>query len=83
MLRYRLEEGRSNEAWYASIKSLSVPNGPLDQYKVALEQLEQRISGKTASVLLWRFRKEEIAELLARMESLKSLIQIALQMDHL
>ena len=38
-LRYRLEEGRSNEAWYTAVRSLGVQNGPLDQYKDTLEQL--------------------------------------------
>jgi len=33
--------------------------------------------------LLWKFRKEEVASILARMERLKSLVNIALEMDHL
>jgi hypothetical protein len=28
-LKYRLDEGCSNEAWYNAVKSLAVPNGPL------------------------------------------------------
>lgn len=43
-------------------------NGPLDQYKVTLEQLQQRISGQNASASLRKFRKDEITELLLRME---------------
>ncbi len=33
--------------------------------------------------LLWKFSKEEVAGILARMERLKSLVSIALEMDHL
>lgn len=88
ILRYRLEEGRSNEAWYTAIRSLGVQNGPLDQYKDALEQLQRKVvsgSGtkKIGHTLLWMFSKEEIKSLLSKMESLKSLIHIALEMDHL
>ena len=88
ILRYRIEDGRSNEAWYTAIRLLGVQNGPLDQYKDALEQLQRKIvsgSGikKIGHALLWKFSKEEITGLLSRMESLKSLIQIALEMDHL
>lgn len=87
-LRYRLEEGRSNEAWYTAVRSLGVQNGPLDQYKHALEQLQRKIMsesglGKIGSALLWKFNKEEVASVLSRMERLKTLIQIALEMDHL
>jgi hypothetical protein len=87
-LRYRLEEGQSNEAWYMAVRSLGVQNGPLDQYKDMLEQLQRKaISGsgikKIGHALVWKFSKEEATGLLSRMESLKSLIQIALEMDHL
>ncbi|XTI92171.1 hypothetical protein V2W45_1421691 [Cenococcum geophilum] len=86
-LRYRLEEGQSNEAWYMAVRSLGVQNGPLDQYKDMLEQLQRKaISGsgikKIGHALVWKFSKEEATGLLSRMESLKSLIQIALEMDH-
>jgi hypothetical protein len=32
---------------------------------------------------MWKFKKEEIASILGQIERLKSLIEIALQMDHL
>lgn len=87
-LRYRLEEGRSNEAWYTAVRSLGVQNGPLDQYKDTLEQLQRKVTSgsgikKIGHALVWKFSKEEAIGLLSRMESLKSLIQIALEMDHL
>ena len=86
-LRFRLE-GRSNEPWYTAVRALGVENGPLDQYKHALEQLLTRIAGgsgikKMGNTLLWKFRKEEVKGLLSRMEHLKTLVQIALEMDHL
>ena len=87
-LRYRLEEGTSNEPWHAAVRALSVKNGPLDQYKLTLEQLQAKITGeggirKVGHFLLWKFVKEEVMEILARIERLKTLVQIALEMDHL
>jgi hypothetical protein len=87
-LRFRLEEGRSNEPWYAAALALGVENGPLDQYKHALEQLQTKITSgrginKMGNTLLWKYIKEEVTSILSRMERLKTLVQIALEMDHL
>ncbi|ORY13095.1 hypothetical protein BCR34DRAFT_481583 [Clohesyomyces aquaticus] len=88
ILRYRLGEGRSNKAWYTVIRSLGVPGGPLDQYKHTLEQLRRKLQSRSGTnnmgqALLWRFNKEEVTGFLSRMESLKNLIPIGLEMDHL
>ncbi|OBT64232.1 hypothetical protein VE03_06864 [Pseudogymnoascus sp. 23342-1-I1] len=89
-LRYQIEDERcekSNEAWTREVTLLGVPDGPLDQYRHALEKLQLKIvSGKglvkIGDALWWRFTKEEVAGILLRIERLKSLIQIALQIDH-
>lgn len=36
-LLYHLNEGKDRPPWYIAIRALSVENGPLDQYKQALE----------------------------------------------
>lgn len=87
-LKCHLEDGRSNEEWYKKVTSLGLPEGPLDQYKHALEELQPKILGdkgaaKIIKALLWTFVKEEVASILSRIERLKSLIHIALEMDHL
>ena len=38
---------------------------------------------KAGEALVWMFKKKEIASILGRMERLKILVEIALQMDHL
>ncbi|KAF2200242.1 ankyrin, partial [Delitschia confertaspora ATCC 74209] len=86
-LRFRLEEGGSIQPWYTAVRALAVENGPLDQYKQALDLLQSRMTEegsrlkKAGDALVWKFRKEEIASILDRMERLKTLVQIALQMD--
>jgi hypothetical protein len=89
-LIYRVDETSSNESWYAEVQALAATNGPIDQYKSALERLQSKLlptgsSGlkKIGSALTWKFSKEEVADILAKIERLKSLTQIALEMDHL
>lgn len=64
-LRYRLEQGTADLPWFRAIRALSIENGPLDQYKKALEQLQSRVEipdgvQKIKKQLLWRFKKEEV-----------------------
>ncbi|KAF2497867.1 hypothetical protein BU16DRAFT_506527 [Lophium mytilinum] len=87
-LRYRCTETSSNEPWYASVRELGVHNGPLDQYKLALEDLQAKVQkGKGLKDVLhslqWKFVKKEVKETMMRIERLKTLVQNALQLDHL
>jgi hypothetical protein len=87
-LRFRLDEGDSITPWYTAIRALGVHNGPLDQFKQALEHLQSTMTNggkirRTGDVSVWKFKKEDIASILARMERLKTLVVVALQIDHL
>jgi hypothetical protein len=84
----RLVQGHTGDPWFTAIRALNIENGPLDQYKQALEQLRSRVENRDAVQkfkrrLLWKFKNEEITSILARMERLKSLVNIALENDHL
>ncbi|KAF2827744.1 ankyrin [Ophiobolus disseminans] len=82
-LRFRLEEGHAHQPWFNEVQALAVKNGPLDQFKQALETLHTKMTdgGRLKNALIWKFKKEEVDAILARMERLKTLIKIALQMD--
>lgn len=87
-LRFRLEEADANTPWYTAIRALAVENGPLDQFKQALEELQDKLTGegrwyKAGNALVWKFKKEEVTIILSRMERLKTLVEIALGTDHL
>jgi hypothetical protein len=87
-LRYHLEDATGSEPWYTSIRALNIENGPLDQYKQALEQLLSRVTsqdgvGKVKQRLLWKFSKIEVEGILQRIERLKSVVSATLQLDHL
>jgi uncharacterized protein with NAD-binding domain and iron-sulfur cluster len=86
-LRFHLEEGNADTPWYTAVRALAVENGPLDQFKQALEKLQSKMTGggqrkKAGKALVWKFKKEEIASILGRMERLKTVVGIAFQMDH-
>jgi hypothetical protein len=87
-LRCRLEEGSASQPWFSAVRDLASSNGPLDQYKHALKELQAKMTDggrlkKAGEALMWKFRKEEVASILARIERLKGLVRIALEMDHL
>lgn len=87
-LRYHLEDATSSEPWYTTTRALNIENGPLDQYKQALEQLLSRVAcqdgvGKFKQRLLWKFSKAEVEDIQQRMERLKRLVSVALELDHL
>lgn len=78
----------SDGTWPSALTSLSVPNGPLQQFKLALEELAVKLapadSQKDSRVILsWPFKKGEVNALLCRIERQKSMFILALQNDHM
>jgi hypothetical protein len=87
-LRFRLDDKNADATWYTAVRALEVKNGPLDQFKQALEALHTHMTDggrlqQAGKALVWKFKKEEIAGILVRIERLKTFVGIALQMDHL
>ncbi|KAJ9664790.1 hypothetical protein H2198_000136 [Neophaeococcomyces mojaviensis] len=87
-IRFRVEEVRSDGAWFNQVKLLGVDNGPLEQFKHILEKMVEQITlsrtrDRIKSALTWRWTKSEVDEALKQMERLKTLITIALTNDAL
>jgi hypothetical protein len=87
-LRDHVEEGDPTQSPHSAIRDLAVKNGPLDQFKQALETLQTKMGDgnrlrKAGEALVWKFKKEEMASILDQIEHLKSHVGIALQMDNL
>jgi hypothetical protein len=88
-LRFRLQDEDAGSPWFVAIRALAVQNGPFDQFKEALELLQDRLtSGKGhlahfTEPLVWKFKKHEVERILQSVDRLKTLVGIALQMDHL
>ncbi|KAI8935777.1 hypothetical protein NX059_007297 [Plenodomus lindquistii] len=78
----------SHEPWHLNVRKLGGKDGVIFQYRVALEQLKDKlVSGhgikKLATTLLWKYIKNDAERILTKVERLNSLVQIALEMDHL
>jgi hypothetical protein len=65
------------DEWKDTMKCLSTPNGPLDQFKSVLKGLEHKLKpviGKGAKFersMMWPFAKTQIKEIFAALEGLK------------
>ncbi|KAL9049918.1 MAG: hypothetical protein Q9162_006945 [Coniocarpon cinnabarinum] len=87
-LQGRLDEAQPDQPWFKQIQKLNEAEGPLCQYKQALEELWARIAPqhglqKVQGRLLWKFSKKEVESILERMERLTHIVSAALQDDHL
>ena len=85
-LNNRLKESSSGESWYSEIEALA--KGPLNQYLQALENLRKKVNPwnkirRLKIRLSWTLVKDDVMHILMRAERLKSLVSIALEMDHL
>ncbi|CAI6341291.1 unnamed protein product [Periconia digitata] len=87
-LRYRLREAERNrqthQPWFENAQNLGKKDGPLDQYFKALELIKSKMEAKNQikNALVWTFKKKEVEGITVRIERLKTLIEIAIQMDH-
>lgn len=87
-IKVLLDEAEAGEVWSATARSLGAPNGPLAQFKLALEQVATRIepiiwSRKAGRAFVWPFRKDEVMDILYVLERQKTLFIFALQNDHM
>ncbi|KAK4184222.1 hypothetical protein QBC35DRAFT_455514 [Podospora australis] len=67
---------------------LAVRDGPFGQCQQVLERIKKKAEKREgakglAASLLWPFTKEEVAELLASIERLKTLLLVALELDYM
>lgn len=89
-LRYRVEEAKStSDPWFAALRGLGAPGGPVDQLQGKMEYLATKLEpstgrlSKVGKALAWALGKKEMEEALAQIERVKTLIMLALQNDQL
>lgn len=83
-----IQDGDFEADWQHAVKQLTIEDGPLDQYKAALETLAKRLKPahgvrKAGQVIAWPLFKDEVSAALGQIHRLQSLTQVALDMDHL
>ena len=72
----------------STMQSLCIAEGPLDQYKAALERLAEILKpsrgiSKVTTAISWSFKAKEAKDLLDSIERLKTLLSLARQNDHM
>jgi hypothetical protein len=87
-LKDLIDDCHPSDPWLRATSGLATPDGPLDQYKLALEALVPKVIPfqgfrKAGQMLAWKLSKEEVLGLLSQIERVKSLMNIALEMDHM
>jgi hypothetical protein len=83
-----VSRAESGEKWLATVRLLNVPGGPLERFKLALEQLKKKLApaaglSGVAKALSWPFQKGEVKGVLTTIGRLKQLFILALQNDHM
>lgn len=81
-----LEDRNAFLDWRQAIRHLEAPDGPFAQYQSELENLLAKVcpASKLREVtqnIIWKLTKEDVNDMLLRLERLKSLVSIALEMD--
>ena len=82
------ERDKWAENWPAILPSSATSNGPLDQFKQAVELLAKKLApvvglGKAKKAIAWPFEKGDVQFVLLTIERQKTLFILALQSDHI
>lgn len=89
ILQDQADQAKHDDQWSSTLQSLSVPEGPLDQFRRALERLSSKLAPpatglkKLGKAIIWPFQKEEVKEILSSIERQKALFNLARQNDHM
>ena len=89
ILQDQAEQAKAGDEWSSTLQSLNVADGPLDQFRTALERLSSKLASpatglkKLGKAFVWPFQKEEIKEILGSIERQKALLTLARQNDHM
>ena len=83
-----VNEEDPDNPWLLAVLELVANDGPFDQFASALQQLKAKTaptSGvrKLGQILLWKHIKEDVQTLLSQIERLKTLVGVALEVDHM
>lgn len=87
VLKDQADEAEHDGSWDTTLRALNMPNGPLEQFKAALETLTTKLAPvdglkKIRKALIWPFQEKEIRDILSTIERQKGLFNLARQNDH-
>lgn len=87
-LKALAESMQPDDLQVSALRSLNVPDGPLEQVKLALECLVLKIKPargleRVSTSLTWSLKKADVNNILASIERQKALFLLAMQNDHM
>lgn len=89
ILQDQADQAKQGDQWSLTLQSLNVLDGPLAQFRKALERLSSRLAPpatglkKLGNAIKWPFQKEEVKDILSSIERQKALFTLARQNDHM
>ena len=88
ILQDQAQQAQDGDEWSSTLLSLSAADGPIQQFREALERLEHRLAPvkgvkKVGKAFIWPFEKAEIQGILSTVERQKLLFSLARQNDHI
>lgn len=85
----QVQKANGDEAWYETVRQLLTPSGAFGQYLLALERLgdvakdRKTLGGRVVNALSWKFRKDDVEQVLKSIDRVKSSANLALSNDTL
>ncbi|KAL9133097.1 MAG: hypothetical protein Q9175_005728 [Cornicularia normoerica] len=88
ILQVQAEQAKAGGLWSSTLLSLDEQNGPIQQFREALERLKLTLAPvegwkKVGKTFTWPFEKDEIQKILNTIERQKLLFTFARQNDHI
>ncbi|PBK68992.1 hypothetical protein ARMSODRAFT_171243 [Armillaria solidipes] len=91
LVQIATEPDTSTVEWLATVRALNVPDGPFRQLSSLLEDLKRKLApegprtftARLAERIMWKFSKEDVEDMLKKVERVKSLVMVAVQQDHI
>lgn len=81
-LKQRVESARKEtDPWFKAVSMLDWENGPLQQFKIAMNYISKKLEPQFGRDIRWAFSEHEIKDALMQIERIKTLITMALQDD--
>jgi hypothetical protein len=81
------QDREDDDEWMKAVRELAYPNGPFDALRESLQEIEKNLpkKGITGAIqrTTWALDKKDVADAALRMQRVKLLVAVALEMDNM
>jgi hypothetical protein len=84
-LKFEFENSETSKEWNSAMSTLGVEFGPFAECADTMSQLRKKIASRNGirAIALWAFIKDDVHEMLDKIERLKTAINLVLSVDQL